>query len=211
MKLVALALLLLTGCADARPMYERVEGATLRIESGDQNCSATAVGRYTILTARHCFDDKPDVILVNGKQCPVWQVVEDGADHALLTLGHECLQRVRAKVSANALKPGTQIFLWGNPSFLTAQLRIGMVSGYGAFPAPVRRLLVLGGLPAFANEFAWVDVESTHGDSGAAVFNYAGEIVGVVSAGCEPITSPFNLMGMLPLRFTRKQWREATA
>ena len=50
------------------------------------------------------------------------------------------------------------------------------------------------------------DLNVWPGDSGAAIFNSRGQIVGVVSS----MSLPFHTMMAHPFAFTRKQWREAT-
>ena len=191
---VAALATLVTGCADARPMYDHVHGATLRLEVPGGACSGTAISRTWVLTASHCFEaDKPATIKANGKTCEVRTIVHDGRDHALVRL-RGCTFSVTAKVG-RAPRVGDAIFVWGNPYTFRDMLRFGRVAGYqdDAMPGLGRAMMV--------------DFNGWPGDSGAALFNWRGEICAVVSIGSQP----YRLMGVFPFAFTRKQWREATA
>jgi len=142
------------------------------------------------------------VILVNGKRCEVWRVIDDGADHALVTLSRDCPQKHVARRGKEP-KVGDEVFCWGSPGDFFDLLRVGRVAGKAKMPEasewPVLQYPALRLTGAFAR-----------GDSGAGVFNMQGELVGVISFGTMSHTFPPNLFtGMLPLRFTRAQWRAA--
>jgi S1-C subfamily serine protease len=200
--LLALAASACSWPAGAEP-WDSVHKATKVIGIGEISCSATAVGRYHLLTASHCFDGKPATITVNGKVCEVWRLTHDGNDHALVLLGWGCEQKHRVRISHRKVPQGESVFIWGNPSFLDDQLRIGRASGWGFLPGAT------GGDDPLTKKFRYWDIASTYGDSGSAIFDMQGRVVGVLSIGTDPITNHFHLAGSLPFAFTRKQWREA--
>ena len=205
-EMLALLLLIISGGCNAMPPYDAVHGATMKLGVPGGSCSGTAVGHYTILTAGHCFYNdkgkttKPASITANGETCEVWRLVDDGNDHVFLTVSG-CKFNHRAKLGLPA-KTGDEVFIWGNPMFLDDQLRVGRASGYGYLPSSDES-------PVLAKRFQFFDISSTYGDSGSAIFNLSGEIVGVLSIGTDPITRPFHLMGALPLTFTFAQWKDA--
>ena len=132
--LALIALLGMTGC-EAAPVYDRVHASTLTLKIGNSGCSGTAVGRYIVLTATHCVSDVPKTIHINGKACDVWKIVNDGADHALVTVGSKCPQTHTASLTIAAKagrepKVGTRIFLFGNPYVFSDVLRFGYVAGH---------------------------------------------------------------------------------
>jgi hypothetical protein len=210
-KVVALFLALalggaaISGCAEAHPPhnriaqpYARVHAATHTLTIGKYTCSATGVGHHTLLSASHCFESEPKSMLVDGEACDVQAVLHDGNDHALVTVS--CYQR-RIVHMGSPVMTGESVFVFGNPEGVTDQLRVGRASGYWTLPkefwsdAPVYRL-----------QFQAFDFNGGPGDSGAAIFNDYGQIVGVVSIGTWFITAPVQFIGAYPLAFSDEQW-----
>lgn len=74
-----LAAVLLAGCAVAP------HKTTHRLDLDDGVCSATAVGRNTLLSATHCFKGA-HALKVDGVPVAVTQIVSDGSDHVLVTV-----------------------------------------------------------------------------------------------------------------------------
>jgi hypothetical protein len=189
--LYLLALVALSGCANARPVYEQVHGATLRLETPLGTCSGTAVARDVALTASHCFgEDKPKTIRANGELCEVRSLVHDGNDHVLVTLGG-CPFKQTAKLGKPG-KVGDRVFLWSNPHIFRDLLVFGTVAG--THPGELVKA-----------ETTLYDLAGYYGSSGGAIFNERGEISAVVSIG----TAPYRLMGSFPIVFTRKQLEAA--
>ena len=191
MRILALLAMLGVSSCEARPVYDHVHASTLTLKMGNNGCSGTAVGRYTVLSASHCFDKDTRTILANGRACKVWTIANDGNDHALLTVS--CEFKAIARLG-KAPKVGDRIFVWGNPRQFTDILRFGYVAGYqdSAMPGLGRAQLH--------------DFNGWNGDSGAAIFDKRGRICAVVSIGSGP---PYKLMGSFPLKFTKAQLREA--
>lgn len=165
--LFALALAAITACCATVPPPSP-KSHTLRLEMEDGVCSATAVGPDTVLTARHCLAAR--ITLLGGTPVRMVESRPIGPDMMLV--------RVDRKFSAWAQwsdrKPeqGDRIYYWGNPSGLPDMLRRGYIAGFRA-------------------ESILADVEVGQGDSGAAVFDEDGRIVGVVSG--YGMTGPFRL------------------
>ncbi|OGT56298.1 MAG: hypothetical protein A3E01_07030 [Gammaproteobacteria bacterium RIFCSPHIGHO2_12_FULL_63_22] len=146
--LALIALLGMMGC-EAAPQYEHVHASTLTLKIGNSGCSGTAVGRYTILTATHCIAGhvgKPDrfaTLTANGRLCEIWKAVDDGNDHALLTVSCEFKAVAELGKGAKAGRTpalGTKVFMFGSPLDFTDLLRFGRVAGnrhialMGTFP-----------------------------------------------------------------------------
>jgi len=157
--LLALLALSLSGCADARPAP--VEQYTYRIilPSGAL-CSATAVAKDVILTAKHCVEGDEKTLTIAGQTVPIGQMAEDGLDHVLIQVG------VTFKTWASrgpTPKPGDAVRIYGNADGYEQIYRTGYVMGWAGY-----QLLM--------------DMNCGLGDSGAGIFNDAGQLVGVVSA-----------------------------
>lgn len=202
--LLALVLLATAGCAVAGPPYGRVRLATFSLGVPGGTCSATAVGRYTLLTATHCVSDGAMAVTVNGKQCEVFKIVNDGHDHALLVISRDCPQAHTASFGREPLI-GESVFCWGSPGSFQHMLRTGFMVGRGTMPKDWG-----DDDPIYKNPAMFFTGAFAHGDSGAALFDKWGHIVGVVSFGTGPETSPSNLfMGSFSLSFTADQMTEA--
>lgn len=162
MKLIAASLLIaLTACCTLTrtEIHDQVRAATVRIEFADSVCSGTAIGPQEILTATHCI--KADVPLrIDGKEVGYTIQQDDGRDHVVLTVTE--IRKVYARIG-KAPKTGDIVFIWGQPLGLENILRYGRVAGKRG------------------NDYLF-DLNAIQGDSGAAIFNRRGEIVGVVSA-----------------------------
>ena len=207
MKVAAILLALALGGAaipgcQAQPPFEQARLASKVIGLPEGKCSGTAVGRYTILSASHCFEDKPDAITVDGQQCSVWKIIHDGRDHALVTVS--CLQKHRARIGGK-LHSGDHVFVWGNPGDFNGLLRQATVVGKLTMPREDTQ-----DWPELAGEVWLLDGALGKGDPGAAVFDEQGYVVGVVSFGTMYHTYPPNLFtGSLPFAFTKQQWKDA--
>lgn len=151
--------------------------ATLRLVLNNGLCSGTAIGKHKILTATHCMTGST-LVAVNQRPVKVGARVDDGKDHTILTVDIDFI--AWAKVAPNKIKQGDRIRFWGNPQGIHDQYREGVISGSDQ-----------------NREF--MDVTIGHGDSGAGVFNTAGEVVGVVSAVGD--ADGFRLGVMYPIAF----------
>ena len=188
MRTVLLALLLLVaGCGCAGLPLEGVKPETVRIEMMPGVCSGTFIGPATILTARHCLAKDAGVIQIDGERAGYALLADDGNDHIMLRV---TVRRARWAFQADKPKTGDEVFKRGNPAGLRDILTVGRVSGWDT-----------GRM--------YVDITAYKGDSGAALFDRRGRIVGVVSAigGAES----FYLLIAFDMRFTAKDWEAARA
>lgn len=196
MKLLAAMLVMLTGCGCVSlPDYESAAVATARLEwPHDQVCSGTAVGAHTLLSAAHCFRDKTGWMLVNDVRADYVVIADDGNDHVLVRISTR-----QAHVAELGPKPkqGDVVFTHGNPG------------GY-------KDLLIVGRVAGWVDGSMEIDSNNWHGDSGAAVFDHAGRIVGVVSQQfpwppqCSGATC-WRLTQLNAIKFSAEDWKAARA
>jgi S1-C subfamily serine protease len=154
------AVLALAAAACQQPdIHDQVRAATVRVEFADNVCSGTAIGPQEILTATHCI--RVGVPLrIDGKEVDYTVQQNDGRDHVVLTVTE--IRKVYARIG-EAPKTGDIVFIWGQPLGLENILRYGRVAGKRG------------------RDYLF-DINAIQGDSGAAIFNRRGEIVGIVSA-----------------------------
>ena len=166
MRILILSLLALVGagcgCASLPevPSHDALRETALRLEFASGVCSGTATGPQTLQTASHCFQfDK--LVSVNGVPVQVVTVSDDKRDHAQVVVTGITFKRWA--VRGEAPKQGDRVRFWGNPKGNKDSYRVGHV--------------------AYANDkVVAMDVMTCLGDSGAGLFNDAGELVGMVSA-----------------------------
>ena len=162
MRLLAFLLMLtLTGTASALTRTEaNVRAYSVYVEFMDGgHCTATKIGKRTLLIAAHCVTEEPGAVIVDGTPVNVTKIHLDGGDQARIEVRAEFK---RYAVMGDLPKQGDTVFMFGNPGMLRGILRRGYVSGEG------------GGLIV-------TDINIGKGDSGSAVFNERGQVVGIVS------------------------------
>lgn len=150
---IALALLVLAGCASLPA--SNPEPLVLTFQGG--SCSGTAIRLHVILTATHCL--KGGAIAADGGPLTVKRRIDDGNDHTLLIVAQAFDAHAQF---APMPKAGAVVRVTGNPAELRALYAQGTVAGDYQGDA-------LLNLPIF------------FGDSGAAVLDDRGCIVGVIS------------------------------
>lgn len=159
-------------------------------DTGIAICSTTAVGKHTLLTAAHC-DSPSGVVMVDGELAVITGKVFDGNDHELMIVDKTF--RHFARFAETKVKIGQRVWIRGNPKGIPNMLREGIFSGSFKVTAPVPG--IMDGV-YFIHMY---NLNSTGGDSGAAVFNNNGEIVDVVSVSY--LDENFHLMGAFELNF----------
>jgi hypothetical protein len=156
--LLAGFLLAVSGCASLPPeVLAKRSVAVLDLTEGG-TCSGTLVGPSTLLTAAHCLEGA-DLVAINMVPVNVLRIELDGADHARVTVDH-----VFPHWAPMGSEPAQRdrVFMYGNPAGRRDLYREGYISGSDG-------------------KTVYVDIEIGHGDSGAALFNERGQIIGVVT------------------------------
>jgi hypothetical protein len=159
--------------------------------AGVFSCSATAIGPSVILTATHC--ERPGGVLSilrygspSYQPVEVVSVIRDKADHSVLFLKGIVFEKY-ARFTGEHPEIGQVVYVLGFPDVANFQYRMGIVASMD-----VKGLPIFDGLPSFL-----VGILSYVGDSGSAIFDDNGDIVGVVSFG-----TPHLALGALMFRFT---------
>lgn len=157
------------------PAYRLGLESTVVVEMKQGHCTGVIVGDYTLLTATHCITDGNEIVGVttfaNGRflnyRNSAKLIVDDGNDHAMIQMSGRLYGRV-AKM-ASMPSPGTPVYVYGHPSGLRYQLRTGYVMGQMESEPPYRKL------------FHTIALDIWHGDSGGAIYDANGNVVGLVS------------------------------
>lgn len=183
---VVIALAFLAGCTGCSTLpHDAAKGATARLEfPSGAVCSATAVGQYTLLSAAHCFAQGAGEVSVSGRKAGFVVIANDDSDHVLVRVTAKQAQIARRGVG----RQGDVVFVHGNPGGWVDVLRYGRIAAVQGDGSIL------------------LDANNYKGDSGAAVFNERGEIVGVVTGIAS--VEYFRLTVLLPFRFTAEQWAE---
>lgn len=173
-------MLVLSGCVQARPSVEQY---TYRIGTQDGGlCSATAVGRDTLLTAAHCVSRTDTHVYLGGERVTVLRIEIDSRDHALLRIQRRLPVWTQRGPSP---KKSERVQFFGNVDSFDQIYRSGTFAGW------YQGALVF-------------DMTCGKGDSGAGIFNEQGQLIGVVSAVyVGPI---IRLCVAYPFAFTAQQW-----
>ena len=180
------------------------------IVSSTRACSATAIAPHALLTASHC-ELPTSAIAVDGSNSimEIQGTLRDGYDHTIYEVSGTF--KNYAEFSSARITIGDDVFLFGNPGELSDILRKGYVAKAPVYEAsPIQRLFA-----GPAVDQVTYDFNGFFGDSGAAIFNQAGEITGVVSqilsqANPESMhTVTQNLMLGYTLHFTADQLTQA--
>lgn len=165
--LLLAALVAIAGCRAtvAEPSVEsRVKAAVVVLGLTDEGtCSGVMIGPRLLLSASHCFEGGR-LLTVNQVPVNVVEYRHDGQDHAVLLLDTSFPAWVA--VNYGGASQGDRVFMYGNPAGILDILRRGYVMGHNA-------------------QGMLLDFPASPGDSGAAIFNEAGEVIGILSGGVQ--------------------------
>jgi S1-C subfamily serine protease len=136
-------------------------------------CTGTAIGPHAILTAAHCNEglDATDVTIDLATEDHVLMAASgDGRDHLILLVGGTPFTNIETVVQAKPVV-GESVILFGD--------------GGGNYPPEVKTGKVIAceddsDIDAAAGEFC-TSIHVIPGDSGSAVYNLKGEIVGITT------------------------------
>ena len=182
MKALWLSLLILAGCQTINP-EQSAKSSVAVLGFTDGMCSGTLVGPNKLLSASHCFQGGR-LLTVNMVPVNVVQYQHDGKDHALITL--DTTFPSHARVNFGGMAQGERVFMYGNPSGQADMLRRGYVAGTVA-------------------QGTMLDLPVSQGDSGAAIFNERGEVVGVLT-GYTELQSGMQLAAVHPFTGSFESW-----
>ena len=148
----------------------------------DGTCSGTAIAPHAVLTATHCFENGA----IKYPALAIKHRIDDGNDHTLLIVGETFPVHARIAPMPDV---GTTVHIFGNPAEFRGLYADGTVAGEYKGDT-------LLSLPIF------------YGDSGAAVLDSQGRIVGVVS-GIRVLEGDgvyVSWAEVKPFRFSAAQW-----
>jgi hypothetical protein len=186
-------------------------------------CSATAIGPHALLTASHC-NAIATKVSVDGKPVEILSIVSDGLDHSIYLLGDGVAFTDYATVKlGNSQEQGDDIFVFGNPGSYSDMLRKGYVAGFDKDkdendgPTLKDIVNILKGKqpdtkpPQKKHMIVLYDFNGFFGDSGAAIFDDAGNIIAVTSFITANATPPYQMkyMASYELRLTKEQLDQA--
>lgn len=162
-------------------------------------CTGTAIGPHAILSAKHCDDDgdvKSITIDLAVEKHNIVRRIEDGRDHIIWLVSGTPLRNI---VSVAQKGPGNHEAV----SFYGV--------GGGAYPpVPKYGYTMPCNDPSDADEDAGMKCFETNGipgDSGSAIYNTSGDIVGILTYR-DGDTKPESNIGFVP-NFTAEQLQDA--
>jgi hypothetical protein len=169
----------------------------------------------SLLTATHCELGTDDIILQGKGGSPdvtltINRRVRDGYDHTIMYVsstqvpGYNFTQFATVDLS-HKFDFGQDVFIIGNPYSFSELFRKGYVAGAKSYSSNL------------GNDITeiLIDMNVGGGDSGAAVFDVNGNILGVVGGieiqGTADISDQYKMSYMLALNFTDEQIKEAVS
>jgi hypothetical protein len=179
MKLIVAALALLTGITASAQSIDTIAKArktTYKFSVdiyGTQTCSATAVAPHALLLAEHCDNITDKLYLKETKKdnpITVLDRISDDKDHLIYEVDYTFPEYSKI-VLGNKFPQGENVFILGNPEEMYSQFRRGYVSGS----------MTEEGEYGKGDTYITFDMHAFFGDSGSAIFNEKGEVIGVAT------------------------------
>lgn len=148
--------------------------SSVLVEMEDGNCTGVIESDYILVTATHCLEGGSTITATttyaNGQYLRYENsgriIANDGNDNVKVRMTHRLYGR-HAKL-AKMPPPGTEVYVWGNPGGFQFLLRKGYVAGKVASDE--------------GTVFDVLDLGVWHGDSGGAIYDSQGNVVGLVHA-----------------------------
>jgi len=207
MKFAPLLLLLLAASGEAHspavPEWEwpaQPEQVELHLAFNDGVCSGTAIGPHAILTAAHCFEKGTEILGVNAYPAhEVGKRIADNNEHVIFFVNVTFARWAELRAGARMIA-GQRVRMIGHPKGVLWSIhREGVVGGDVVFDdcttfIPGRKQCVV----------TLFDMNTAKGDSGAAIFDEAGRIVGV-NTGWRNFGGDWLMRVALPLQFNARQ------
>lgn len=165
-------------------------------------CSGTAIGQHAILTADHCYRDGMDGLRLDRSRhvYHIENTIRDDHDHIVFLLDGPPVSPVNFSVFSKAPSIGEKVFVVG--------------FGEQQYPGTVKQGVVVDEYdPSDLDTQDGLIYTSIHvipGDSGSAVFNEKGYIIGLITFSVEQ-DKYRQQSGVFPLRFTADQLAAAKA
>lgn len=173
-------------------------------------CSATAIGPQALLTATHC-ELSTDALFIQGedgqavRELSVIKRIRDGNDHTIMFVSGGTFPSFSAVEFDYQFQIGENIFIIGNPATFKQLVRKGCIAGLGQGESS--SIMDQPLLEVF------LDLRVGEGDSGAAVYNNIGKVIGVVTGievrGSTEKGSEYSIPFSLHIMFTVDQLKEA--
>lgn len=192
----------MTGCCLAQPRSKASHIIYIDTQSGRGVCTGTAIGKHALLTAEHCFTEFPageslQSVEVDEKVVTVNKIIHDGHDHIIVLLSDVNFKNIAPVKAYKLPKVDTDVYILGNPQGFRDLYRKGYITSIFLDNKVCR-----DGCFSFSMPIAG-------GDSGSALFDEHGNVVGLVSFSFITEDSQFTLSCGINMTFTKKQVQDA--
>lgn len=153
--------------------------------SESAGCSATAIAPHALLTASHC-EVPSDKINIDGQPHLIKMILRDGNDHSILVVDDTF--KFVAEIDQRVPIDQESVFNFGNPGHSVSVYRSGVFEHNDEVDGEddITRPDYVYALPVY------------HGDSGSAIFDLSGKVVGVVSLGNDSAEAMAMVMNFTP-------------
>jgi V8-like Glu-specific endopeptidase len=198
--MVFLLLLFLPGCAQGTPNFKRIDEVSYYFDTGLWHCTATAVAPHTLLVASHCALDTTVSIDVDDRVAVIKKQIHDTGDSTFLVV--DITFKTWAGMRRSPLQMGETVVILGNPGPLHGILRLGYYAGVDTVDLPLP-----DSEETLRTQVAFFGYMTAGGDSGSAIFDAKGRVVGVNSGSYR--LEGLSMAWARPFTFTKDQIREA--
>lgn len=167
----------------------------------DGQCTATAIGPHALLTADHCNPQDILQYFTLDMSIHVYRTVavaHDARDHAIYIIDGPAFKNY-VTVKATMAVPGEKVHMYGNGDgrFISRRLDGTRVPEFD--PSDVDE--------AEGNQY--FSLKASSGDSGAAVYNEAGEMVAILTYSLSSDETPLSHSAGFSLNFSDKNFAYA--